>query len=310
MALAALALLLAPGSAQADATRCEARFPGADWQTYDLDAPVTLATAGMTDAMSLRFAGDVTRMANLIQTELGGLDGAAVCLATPELAPVFSDLVAPGQRLHVGVFAEEKIMALSAVETRSIDDAIAFGLPHLALWQVAEELGLPNGYPEPLGSTIAHWYLARDTDRLAQFRSQLVVTIYLDDPNPEERTLEDAALWVGDVKEDPYLFDPQFVGSQMGVFVDFAVAEEGTGVLRATDQATWAGLENRWRISIRDEFPRGNFGVWIGVAIFVGFIVLAALLAYGRRRQKRKAAQRRPTPPVDESLFESQVEGG
>ncbi len=309
LALAALGLLLVPGSADADAARCESRFPGADWQTYPVDAPVTVATAGMTDAMSLRLAADVNRVASLIEAELGGLDGAAICLATPELAPVFSDLVAPGQRLHVGVFAEEKIMALSAVETRTIDDAIAFGLPHIAIWHVADELGLPDGYPEPLGSTIAHWYLARDTARLEQFRSQLVVAIYLDDPNPEERTLEDAALWVGDVKEDPYFFDPQFVGSQMGVFIDYAVAEEGTEVLRAVDQATWAGLENRWRISIRDEFPRGNFGVWIGVGIFVGFIVLAGLLAWGRRRQKRKAAQRRPTPPADEGLFESQVDG-
>ncbi|MDJ0953807.1 MAG: hypothetical protein QNJ81_09005 [Acidimicrobiia bacterium] len=309
LALAALALLLAPGPALADAARCESRFPGADWQTYEVDAPVTLATAGMTNAMSLRFAADVTRVANLIQAELGGLDGAAVCLATPELSPVFSDLVAPGQRLHVGVFAEEKIMAISAVETRTIDDAIAYGLPHIAVWHVADELGFPDGYPEPLGSTIAHWYLARDTDRLAQYRSQLVVAIYLDDPNPEERTLEDAAVWVGDVKGDPFFFDPQFVGSQMGVFIDYAVAEEGTDILRAVDQATWADLENRWRISIRDEFPRGNFGVWIGVGIFVGFIVLAVLLAWGHRIQKRRAARRRPTPPADESLFESQLDG-
>ena len=89
----------------------------------------------------------------------------------------------------------------------------------------------------------------------------------------------------------------------MGVFIDYAVAEEGIDVLRSTDQPTWADLEKRWRISIRDLFPRGSFGMWTGVAIVVVFVSLAIFLAVDQRRRKRKAAQRRPTPPADESLF-------
>ena len=297
LALSALFLLLAPASANAEESRCAERFPGPDWQNYEINAPVTVETAGMSDAMSERFVADVARVSNLVQSELGGLEGAAICLATAELASNFSDLVAPGQRLHVGVFAEEKILVLSAVEIRMIDDAIAYGIPQIALWQVAEELGQEAGYPEPLGSTIAHWYLARDIDRLAQYRSELVVVLYLDDPNPEERTPEEAIVWVGETREEPYFFDPQFIGSQMGVFIDFAVAEEGTDILRSIDQATWADLEKRWRVSIRDEFPRGSFGLWWGVGIVVFFILLAVFLALSKRRQKRKAAQRLPTPP-------------
>ena len=308
LAFTALTLLLAPATASASEARCTDEFPGADWESYEIDAPVTLATAGMNEAMSQRFAADVTQIANLTESEIGGLEGTAICLATPELAPIFSDFVSPGQRLHVGVFAEEKLLALSAVEIRMVDDAISFGVPQIALWSLAEELGLDGGYPDPLGSTIAHWYLARQTDRLDRYRTELVVTIFLDDPNPEERTTADALDWVGETKPDPYLFDPQFIGSQMGVFIDFAVAREGVAVFRATDQATWAELERSWRISIRDEFPRGSYGVWWGVAIVVGFLLLAVILAWTKRRSNRKAAERRPTAPADESLFVSQIE--
>ena len=305
LALTALLIVLLPAPARSDEGRCAALFPGVVWQSQASDGPASVATTGMTQAKAERFSADVARVSKLVQSEIGGLEGTAVCLATPEQAPEFSEFVARGQRLHVGVFAAEKVLVLSAVETRTIDDAIAFGLPHIALWHAAAELGRNDGYPDPLGSTIAHWYLARETDRLDRYRSELVVTLFLDDPNPEERTLDDALPWVAELKPEPYFFDPQFVGSQMGVFIDFAVAEEGTSVLRDIDQATWAELERRWRISIRDQFPRGNYGVWWGVAIVVGFLVLAAFLAWSKRRANRKAALRKPTPPADESLFTS-----
>jgi len=310
LALGALVVFLLPGVAAADQSRCAEVFPDVPWQTSASEGPVSVATAGMNEATTQRFTADVERIAGLVEAEIGGLEGTAVCLATPELSDGFSELVARGQRLHAGVFAEEKVFVISAVETRMVNDAIAFGLPQIALRQLADELGLAGGYPDPLGSTIAHWYLARDIGRLDQYRSQLTVTIYLDDVTPEDRTVEDAMMWVGDLKEDPFLFDPQFVGSQMGVFIDFAVAEEGPEILRHTDQRTWAELEKAWRISIRDQFPRGDFGLWWGVGIFVGFIVLAILLAWGRRRQKRREATRRPTPPADESLFASEITSG
>lgn len=305
LVLVALLTVVFPAPGVADQERCAALFPNVAWQSQASDGPATVATTGMTAAMAERFAANVARVSSLVQTEMGGLEGTAVCLATPEQAPAFSEFVARGQRLHVGVFAVERVLVLSAVEIRTVDDAIAFGLPQIALWHIAGELGRDDGYPEPLGSTIAHWYLARETDRLDRYRSELVVTLFLDDPNPEQRTLEDALPWVGETKPDPFFFDPQFVGSQLGVFVDFAVSEEGTGVLRDLDQATWAELERRWRISIRDQFPRGDYGVWWGVAIVVVFLLLAVYLAWSKRRANRRAAQRKPSPPPDESLFTS-----
>jgi len=310
LALGALIVFLLPGVAVADESRCAEMFPDVPWRTSPSQGPATVATAGMNEATAQRFTDDVDRIAGLVEGEIGGMEGTAVCLATPELSDGFSGLVVPGQRLHAAVFAEEKVFAISAVETRMVNDAIAFGLPQIGLRELAEELGLEDGYPEPLGSTIAHWYLARDIGRLDQYRSEMTVTIYLDDVTPEDRTIEDAMVWVGDRKEDPYLYDPQFVGSQMGVFIDFAVAKEGAEILRQPDQVTWAELEKAWRISIRDQFPRGDFGLWWGVGIFVGFIALAILLAWGRRRQKRREATRRPTPPADESLFGSDAGGG
>jgi hypothetical protein len=129
--------------------------------------------------------------------------------------------------------------------------------------------------------------------------------MFLDDPNPESRTLDDAAAWVIDSKGDPFFFDPQFVASQMGVFIDYAVSVEGSEVIRDPSQETWGALENQWRISLRDELPRGSFGVWWGVAIVVVFLLLAVLLALAKRRQNKRKAQRLPTPPTDESLFTS-----
>ncbi len=308
LALVALVMFLLPGAVQADEDRCADHFPGVDWVTVEIDAPVAVATAGMTPEMAARFAGDVERNANLIQSEIGGLEGATACLATPELASAFSEFAAEGQRLHVGVFGEEKLLVLSAVEIRTVDDAIAFGLPHIALWQIAADLDLEAGYPEPLGSTIAHWYMARDTDRLDRYRNELVVAMFLDDPNPELRTAEDAISWVVDGKADPFFYDPQFIASQMGVFIDYATSVEGMTVVRDPSQETWADLENRWRITLRDELPRGSFGAEWGVALVVTFLLLTVLLAWGKRRQKKRAAQRRPTPPADETLFTSMHE--
>ncbi len=305
MAFIAVFIVLLPGTALADQARCAERFPDVDWVDSPIDAPITVATAGMTPEMAARFAADVERNANLVQSELGGLDGGVACLAVAELAPAFSAYAAPGQRLHVGVFGEDKMLVLAAVEIRTVDDAIAFGLPHIALWQLAADLGIEGGYPEPLGSTIAHWYMARAAGLMEQYRNELVVAMFLDDPNPELRTADDATEWVVDTKPDPYFFDPQFVASNMGLFIDHAIETEGLAILRDPTQETWAGVENRWRIALREELPQGSFGAEWGVALVVTFLLLTVLLAWGKRRQKKREAQRRPTPPADETLFDS-----
>jgi hypothetical protein len=308
VALVALAISWFQGSARADQDRCADHFPGVDWVTVDIEGPVTVATAGMSPEMSARFAADVEANAVLIEGEIGGLDGATACLATPELAEAFSDFAGAGQRLHAGVFGEEKVLVISAVEIRMVDDAIAFGLPHIALSQIAADLDLEDGYPEPLGSTIAHWYLARYTDRIDRYRGELVVALFLDDPNPDRRTLEDATGWTLDRKSEPFLYDPQFIASPMGVFVEHATSVSGLEVIRDPRQETWGALENQWRVQLREELPQGSFGVYWGVALVVTFLLLALLLAWLKRRQNKRKAQRRPTPPVDESLFTSQHE--
>lgn len=304
MAVLAIGLLPAPAGA-AEQSRCAEMFPDVDWVVQPTTGPTGLETAGLNQSTSDRFAAAVDRIAGLIESEIGYLDGSTVCLTSPELAGAFSEYVVPGQRLHGGVFTGEQLLVISAVEPRMIDDSIAFGLPQLALWRLSEDLGLENGYPDPLGTTIAHWYLARETGRLDRYRSELVIALFLDDPNPEERTAADAIDWVGDTKPYPSFFDPQFLGSQMGVFIEYAVEQDGTSVLRKTDQATWAALEKQWRIWIRDQYPRGSFGMWWGVVILVFFIALAIVFAWLTRRQRRRAAARRPTPPPDESLFTS-----
>ena len=301
----------AAAPAAADADRCSARFPEAEWTTVAVDAPVTLATAGMHPAMGERFAADVAAITGPIDSEVGGLAGTAVCLSTSEVNLDAGDLVGPGQRLHAVAFGEEKLFAISAVEIRMVGDAIAFGLPHIALHHLGAELGLADGYPQPLASTVAHWYLARYNSRLERYHNELVVGLFLDDPNPQERTIADATRWVDDSAADPLLFDPQFVASQMGVFIEYAVDTRGIEVLRDASQGTWGALENEWRVAMRDELLEGRRGSWgaeWGVAIVVGFVLLAIALALHRRWQKKKAAARRPTPPPDETLFVSSTD--
>ncbi len=324
LAAAAVFLFVVPATADASQARCSELFPGVDWTSVEAVGPMTVATAGLNDATSERFAEDVGSVATQVQGDIGGLDGAAVCLAAPELAGAFSDFAPFGQRLHAAAFGEDRTLLIAAVEPRMVDDAIAFGIPQVALWQLSQDLGLDDGYPEPLGTTIAHWYLATYTDRLALYESLITVEVYLDDPQPEDRTPDEAISWVGGSTRDPLVFDPARLdtqtgafsnvatlaggGPQMSVFIDFVVEEEGPETLQAIDQATWADLEKRWRIAIRDEFPRGNFGVHWGWAIVIGFTSLAALLAWLRRLEKRRLAQRRPTPPPDESLYVSSKE--
>ncbi len=310
-ALVALLTFALSGPAHADEDRCTERFPETEWTAIEIDAPATFATSAMTVEMAARFAADVERIATRVQSELGGLDGVAVCLTLPEVKLDVGDLAAEGQRLHVATYGEDKLFVLSAVELRSIDDAIAFGLPHIALWEAAAQLEYPGGYPEPLGSTIAHWYLARDINRVERYHVQLVVGLFLDDPNPEKRTAEDATRWLDGAKADPFLFDPQFVASPMGDFIEYAVTTRGVEVLRDLRQETWGPLENEWRVAMRDELlagRTGSYGAEWGVTIVVVFLVLTVLMAWGKRRQKRRAATRRPTPPADESLFTSQHE--
>ena len=302
-------LVAVPVSAAAD--RCAERFPNVSWSSVAVDAPVTVATSGMSAEMAARYARDAERVANMIEAELGGLEGSAMCLTIPGAQLDVGDLVPEGQRLHVAVFGEERLFALSAVEIRMVDDAIAFGLPHLALWQLADELGLPEGYPEPLGSTISHWYLARDNDRMERYHSELVVQLFLDDPNPDQRTAAEATPWVAGARPDPFTFDPQFVGSPMGDLISFAVESRGIDILRDPVQQTWAEIEIEWRVAMKVELLSGREGSWgaeWGAAIIVFFVLLAILLALLKRRQKRRAAARRPTPPADETLFESQHE--
>lgn len=310
-ALVALLTVALAGSAHADEDRCTERFPETEWTAIDVDAPVTFATSGMAVETAARFAADVERISARVQSEIGGLEGVAVCLTVPAVSLDVGDLVVEGQRLHAAAFGEEKVFVLSAVEIRSIDDAIAFGLPHIALWEIAAQLDYPGGYPEPLGSTIAHWYLAREIDRAERYHGELVVGLFLDDPNPERRTADDATRWLGAPKEDPFLFDPQIVESPMGDFIEYAVNARGVEVLRDLRQETWGPLENEWRVTLRDELlagRTGSYGAEWGAAIVVVFLVLTVLVAWGKRRQNKREATRRPTPPADESLFPSEHE--
>jgi len=295
-------------AAAAGGDRCAARFPEVTWGEYSVAAPVTVATSGLNEAMSERFAEDAARNANRIEADFGGVDGVAVCITAQETRLDLGGLVARGQRLHVGAFGAEKMLVISAVEIGQMSDGIAFGLADIAAWNVAAEIGMNDGYPQPLAGAVGHWFLARDNGRTERYHSQLVVNMFLDNPNPEQLTADDETVWTASSQDDPLLFDPQFIASPIGDFIDYAVTTHGTGVLRQPQQDVWGPLEREWRIALKDELLANRTGqldaVW-GIAIVAFFILLTVGLALQRRRQKRRAGQKRPTPPADETLFGS-----
>lgn len=266
-------------------------------------------TAGLPTAVAERFAEDVAQTAGRLAGEFGGVEDMAVCLASPEVEIDVGDLVPFGRRLHSAVFGPEGVLLIRTIQIGFVDDAIAYGLAELAAWRTATELGLEDGYPEPLASTIANWYLARANKRLDRFHAVLLVSLFLDDPNPERRTLADATDWTAGSQQNPLLFDPQFIESPMADFIEFAVTQRGIGVLRQPEQSVWGPLENEWRIAMRDELlgdAKGSNGWPWGAAIVSVFLVLAAAMGWGRRREKKRAAGRRSAvAPPETDLFES-----
>jgi hypothetical protein len=307
LVIAACALLAGEARAEPEG-RCATRFPEVTWTEYPVVASVTVATSGLNQATSERFAADAARNANRIAADFGGLDDVTVCITDQEARLDLGGLVARGQRLHVGAFGAENMLVISAVEIGRVSDGIAFGLADVAAWNVAADLGLEAGYPQPLAGAIGHWFLARDNDRLDRYHAEMVVNMFLDNPNPDQITQDEETNWTSGSQDDPFLFDPQFVASPIGDFIQYAVAARGSEVLHQPEQAVWGPLERDWRISLKEELlanRQGQLDAFWGIAIVAFFVLLTVGLAVQRRRQKLRSRLKRPTPPPDETLFGS-----
>lgn len=290
--ISALAFLLvfvvgAPGFAQRS-TPCDEQFSDQEWEIVQAGSGVTTYATELDPDIAARFAADAEGTAAAFAADFGSfhpstlcLFGSATSLEASELEA--SGLLPPGQRLHAAAFKPEATLFIDTQQFRLVPDAIALGLAEIGLWHVAG----PDGYPEPLASAIAQWYVARQNDKLEQHRSTMRVFSFFNDPSGTAPPTD----WFAGKQEPLSVWNPEFQESPVGDFVATAIAASGPEILAKPDPAVWAQADIAWRSDLRDELLQGadDSREWVGgVLLAVGIVVLALLTGWwGWRRSRR-----------------------
>lgn len=281
-------LLTTPvGRASAADAWCDVHFPHEDWQPVGETEFLTVATAGLPEGQALRFADEASATARMLHDDLGPFPQLHLCVYGPDVRLAPTGILPEGQRVHSVVFNDDATVYIGVLEASFFDEAHAFGLAYAALWQVATELGL-DGYPEPLATTIGQWYLSRVAGKTELHHSQMRSGAFFADPSGKGVAATD---WTSEAQPAIYPWNPQFQESPVADLVDYAVRTAGPEVLRNPTNARWQAVETSWQEALRDEALQGRSSGndWvIGLAIVVGMVGLAGLLAWLTRRSKRK----------------------
>lgn len=275
-----------PGAASAaKASGCSERFPAADWIESAVVGPATLWIADIEDAVAARYADQVAAITTILESDLGALDPIDVCIFGSDVMLDATGLLPENQRLHAVVFPQDDTVVVGAILPQFLEEAVAFGLAYTGLWQVGEDLAL-DGYPEPLATTVAQWYMARVKDRLDQHRSAMRTGLFLSDPEGKA----EGGVWTGEAQSTAYVWNPQFLESPIGDMVEFAVATRGVEVLRDVSTETWADVESEYRLTLRQELVGdGSGSAWMyGAGIVIGVLILAGIVAWLAHRDRRK----------------------
>ena len=204
------------------------------------------------------------------------------------------------QRFHAVLDHPNDALVLSAENPGNIKRSSAFGLPHLALWNLSGD----EGWPEPLASTIAHWYRARALDRMAQYRVESTGADFSVDPVTGEGNFgldfstEARIEWTESVQIDVRSWDPSRNEAPIGYFIEYTVAQEGLGALTDVDPDAWRSREEAWRTSLLVDLTGRTEPTteWIlGLSIALLFVVVAAVFATAGIVQKRRRTRSRST---------------
>ncbi len=307
-ALVALALAVALASDEtparaAEGDGCTAEFPFLSWDAIGQTGGVELYGASIPGGQYGRFTEDVSEVLALFEGELAAPVGLDVCMVGPgeSLAP--AGLKNEFQPVQAAALGPEQILVVDTSALKNADAGIAFGMAHLALWRVAEDLGLA-GYPEPLASAIAHWYTSQLRGREDLHHAQIRVSLFFSDPEGTAGSSD----WIAGSQEPLLLWNPEFTDSPIGDLVGFGVATRGGEVMGRPDRALWNAIEQEWRQSLRDELLEGATGetLWrIGLAIVIGVVALAIVLAWQARIVKRREAYRVGETDSIPGFFES-----
>jgi hypothetical protein len=287
-AIVAVVLLVPPAVAAAQSVSpCEERFAEQEWIATGDSGGIAAYRAALEPAVAERFADTAREVAALLQADLGAMPAATLCVFGPDARLDATGLLPEGQRLHAAAFAPEALLVIDAQQFRLVDEAIAFGLSHIALWHQAAEVGA-IGYPEPLASAVKQWYAARLSGKLEQHHSQMRVGLFFSDPEGKAPPTD----WFVANQDSTIVWNPEYQESPIGAFVADAVGRHGTGLLQAPDPDEWAAAEATWRSVLRDELLQGadRSQEWIGGALLAAGVVIGAagLALWGRRQNRRK----------------------
>jgi len=291
LAASALATLAAVPAAGQEPAGCTAMFPTVSWDLIVDTGPVLVSTTGIADALAERYVRELAAGAELIQSELGGLDGAEVCLFVDELPLDAVALGWPeGQRLRAASFGAERTLVLSAWNIGLVEPAGVLGLAHLAQYGL-----MGTDYPEPIGDSVRNWYVDRRLDRVANHHSVMRYANLV-------RSIPEGIPWTGATIDPVMLWNPEFQESAIGDFADFVAAQRGVTAFLEPDGADLAQLQEEWQHALLVE-ARGSEeptrGWIVGLAAIVSILLLAGLVAWVEWSRRREHSDSTPkTLPI------------
>ena len=266
--------------------RCAETFPESSFETAAAAGPVMVYGSGLTEPLTERFASEIAPLAQMVQQEMGGLDGdVAVCIFADRL-PLDGAALGwhPGLILHAVAFGEEGVVALSAVNVGPVADGGRQGLLHVAQWRVSQ-----GRYPLTFAEDVKGWYRNRLTGRVDAMREAMIrQNVGLTEPWPPMP-------WTAGTIPDPLLWNPKFTYGGAGDFTAYAVGAGGTDVLSDPSAARLGALDEGWRNLLFAEsgsVPGGTRGWIAGVILVSGLILLAAAMAYTARLSRKRVEAR------------------
>lgn len=291
VAFVAGGFLASPVDASSPVT-CPERFPQVEW-TLVSDGDVAVYVTGVPDAMGERFGREAELSSGWLADDIGSFE-AVVCLVGDNEAYVGDQFASGSVGFHAHQDLEQRFVIVETQRPGFVGPAVAYALTHQALWQ-------NNGneaFPEPVASVIAQWYRARILERLELYHAEVMIDNFFD---------TDAVIdWTEASQEAVQDWIPESNFRAIGDFVDFAVAEHGTGVLLETDGAAWTQIEGEWRVALRSDLTGRETPTtdWVlGVAIAVGILGVAVVAIGLGLFSKYRRKDRATTPPPMPGFF-------
>ena len=279
------------GAASADAgDTCADRHPEASWSIVAV-GPVSVEESGLPQEMADRFANEIGIAEDWLVEEVGPFE-VTVCLVGTE-SPFDGDRYRDGgQRFHLASDLDEQLVAMDTDKSvRFVAPAMAFALTQHALYQ-------NNGhepFPEPLATTISHWYRARMLDRLPYYHNDEMTSNLFE----TEARID----WAAGEQEVFLSWNPERNARSIGDFIEFATQTRSTDILLVTEGAVWAEIESEWRTAMRVELTGRSTpttGWKIGIAIIITILVVGTAVAtisvVQVRRQKKRPPTEAPIP--------------